>query len=150
MELDNAFKFALVLAWEDLQEISKPPSVRLEYDQEAGIPLDHLIVWADRPKGYQFLVCNYWTTATLAHPSGARFANGYHSEKLAQSLEFIMKNQDQFTRPADAGSSGLVLIYPPAEKDRADAAAWMSGIHGRATNHGGAAAEAGAALSAAR
>jgi hypothetical protein len=38
-----------------------------------------------------------------------------------------MKNQGQFTRPADAGSHGLVLLYPPNANDRAEAASWMKG-----------------------
>jgi hypothetical protein len=36
-----------------------------------------------------------------------------------------MKNQGQFTRAADAGRHGLVLLYPPDAKDRAEAATWM-------------------------
>ena len=150
MELDRAFQFALVLGWEDLLKITKPCSLRLEYQQEAGTSLDHLSVWSDRPKGYQFLICNFWTTTTSAHHRGARFANGYHSDQLAQSLDFIMKNQEQFTRPADAGSSGLVLTFPPADGDRAEAATWMSGVQSRATNLGGAAAVEGVTLLAGR
>ena len=156
MKLDSALEFALVLAWEDLQAITKSPSVRLEYRKDGGNPVDHLAVWADRPKGYQFLVCNYWTQATVAHPIGVRFANGYHSENLAQGLEFIMQKQDQFTRPDDAGSIGLILTYAPADQGRADAAIWMngargmSGIHGQASGVVVATAEAGVAVSAAR
>jgi len=44
---------------------------------------------------------------------------------LAANLDFIMKNQGQFTRAADAGRHGLVLLYPPDAKDRAEAATWM-------------------------
>jgi hypothetical protein len=44
---------------------------------------------------------------------------------LAQTLDFVMKNQGQFTRPADAGRHGLVLIYPPDGDDRIEAATWM-------------------------
>jgi hypothetical protein len=46
---------------------------------------------------------------------------------LAQTLDFVMKNQGQFTRPADAGRRGLVLIYPPDGDDRIEAATWMKG-----------------------
>jgi hypothetical protein len=51
-----------------------------------------------------------------------------------------MKNQDQFTHPADAGGHGLILIYPPAEDARAEAAAWMREVQGD-PNVGGAADE---------
>jgi hypothetical protein len=47
---------------------------------------------------------------------------------LAQSLLFVLKNQDEFTRPANAGRHGLVLIYPPDADDRIEAATWMKGV----------------------
>jgi len=53
---------------------------------------------------------------------------------LADSLGFIMNNQDQFTRPADAGRNGLVLIDPPAADERQEAATWMNQIRGRDAN----------------
>ncbi len=46
------------------------------------------------------------------------------------NLDFIMKNQSQFTRPVDACRDALVLVYPPTEDDRAEAATWMSGNYG--------------------
>jgi hypothetical protein len=128
MELDKALRLALIQSWEDILKVHNSCSVRIEYQQEAGAPLDYLSVWSDRPKGYQFLICNYWKTTTSAHARGARFANEYCSDQLAQNLDFIMENQDQFPRPADASRSGLVLIDPPSDKDRAEASSWMSGV----------------------
>lgn len=146
MELDKAFRFALVLAWEDLLKVAKPCSIRLEYQFEPDTFLDHLTVWLDKSGGYGDLVCDYWTGTSATHASGIDFRNGHHSVNLAQTLDFIMKNQDQFTHPADASRHGLVWIYPPAEEDRAEAATWMSAVHGGATNFGGAAAEEGVAF----
>ena len=119
MELDKALRLAVIRSWNDLTN-SHP--VRIEYQQETGTSLEHLSVWSDRPKGYQFLICNYGRTAESSEPSGTRFANGYHSDQLAQNLEFIMGHQDQFPRRADASRSGLVLIGPPSRKDQAEAA----------------------------
>jgi hypothetical protein len=106
--------------------------------------LDYLRIWLDRGRGYQRLVCDYWTWP--AHPSGVRFTNGYHSDGLGQTLDFIMKNQDQFTRRADACRDVFALIYPPTGDQRAEAATWRADSHGAATNFGGAADE-GAPLS---
>jgi hypothetical protein len=131
MELDKALQLAVIQSWEDILKVPNTCSVRIEYQQEAGTSLDYLSVWSDRPKGYQFLICNYWTTTTSAHVGGARFANGYRSDQLAQSVDFIMKNQDQFTRPADASRNGLVQINPPSGEDRAEAATWMSGFEAK-------------------
>jgi hypothetical protein len=141
MELDKAFRFAVVLAWEDLVKFSKPCSVRVEYLCEPGTALDYLSVWSVRAESEQDLVCDYWTWTSSAHPNGVRFRNGHSSDQLAWMLDLIMKNQDQFTRHADAGRHGLILIYPPAEDARAEAAAWMREVQGDPANVGGAADE---------
>jgi hypothetical protein len=60
---------------------------------------------------------------------------------LAETLDFIIKNQDQFTRPADASRDGLVLIYPPAGEERTEAATWLREVQGTTTNLAGAADE---------
>jgi hypothetical protein len=127
LELDKAFKYAVTLAWEDLMTPIEPRAIRVEYLCEAGSPLDHLSVWSVRAGGYQDLLCDFWASASLAHPSGACFGNRHSSDKLAETFDFIMKNQGQFTRPADAGRHGLVLLYPPDADDRAEAATWMKG-----------------------
>ena len=141
MELDTALQCAVILAWEDLMKASQPCSARVEYQGEPGTPLDYLSVWSVGARGYQDLVCDYWTWASTAHPRGVRFRNGHSSEQLAETLDFILQNQDQFTRRADACRDGLVLIYPPAGEERTEAAGWMREVQGATTNLAGAADE---------
>jgi hypothetical protein len=141
MELDKVLEFAVILAWEDLMKVTKPCSVRVEYQCAPGASLDFLRIWSDQGGGYQHLVCDYWTWTSSAHPSGVRFSSRYHSERLAQALDFILMNQDQFTRRADACRDGLVLIHPPTEDERIEASSWWGEVHGTATNFGGAADE---------
>ena len=128
LELDNDFRYAVTLAWKDLMNPTEPRSIRVEYLCEPGTALDHLSVWSVRAGGYQDLVCDFRASASLAHPSGACFGNRQSSDKLAAALDFIMENQGQFTRAADAGRHGLVLIYPPDANDRAEATAWMKAV----------------------
>lgn len=125
MELDKAFEYAVIAAWQDLTKVANPCSVRIEYECEPEASLDYLSVWAVKAGGYQDLVCDYWTWTSPAHASGVRFTKGYHSDGLGQTLDFIMKNQDQFTRPLDACRHGFVLIYPPTEDDRKEASVRM-------------------------
>jgi hypothetical protein len=125
LELDKAFQYAVTLAWEDLMTPIEPRAIRVEYLWEPGSPLDHLSVWSVRAGGYQDLVCDFRASAPLAHPSGACFGNRHSSDKLATALDFIMRNQGQFTRPADAGRHGLVLIHAPDADDRREAATWI-------------------------
>jgi hypothetical protein len=124
--IDQAFHYAVTFAWEEFQAI-RPRSIRVEYVCEPGAPLNHLSVWSARAGGYQDLVFDYRTWTSSAQPSGARVAKG-HPEGLAQTLDFIMQHQNQFTRPSDAGRHGLVLVYPPEGADRIEAATWIRGI----------------------
>ena len=128
LELDKAFQYAVTLAWEDLMKPIEPRSIRVEYLCEPGSPLDHLSVWSVRARGYQDLVCDYWTRVSSAHPTSMRFENGYYSDQLALTVEFILNNQDQFTRPADAGRHGLVQIHPSDADDRREASTWMRAV----------------------
>jgi hypothetical protein len=130
MELDKALEFAVILAWEDLVKLSDPSSVRVEYRCEPGTPLDRVTVWSTGAGGYQKRVCDSWTSASLTHPGGPHFRNGYCSDKLAKTLDFIMTNQGQFTRPADACREGSVLIHPPAAHDRSEAGIRLGAIRG--------------------
>jgi hypothetical protein len=134
MELDKALKFAVILAWEDLMKVTSPCTARVEYRCEPGTSVDYVNVWSVNAESQQQMVCDYWTWTSPAHPSGIRFSNGFQSDQLGQALDFIMKNQGQFTRRADASRDGLALIYPPTGDERTEAATWIKGVHGAPTN----------------
>ena len=130
MELDKAFEFAVILAWEDLAKTSVPCSVRAEYRGEPGTPVGRVSVWSSGASGDQQMVCDYWTAESLTHDGGPHFSNGYCSDKLAKTLDFIMTNQGQFTRVIGACRDGFVLIYPPAAGDRTEAVLRLGEMHG--------------------
>ena len=134
MELDKALKFAVILAWEDLMKVTSPCSARVEYRCEPGTSLVYLNVWSVDAEGHQNRVCEYWTSTSSAHPSGICFNSKFQSRQLGQALDFILMNQGQFTRSADACRDGLALIYPPTGDERTEAATWMKGVHGAPTN----------------
>ena len=139
MELDKALQFAVTVAWDDLMKAGEPSPVRVEYQGRPGMSLDNVSVWSAKAWGYHDLLCDYWTSASSGHPNGACFKNGHSSDKLVEALGFIMKNQDQFRRPLDAGGHGLVLIDPPALDDREEAVSWMNQVRGSDTNFASAA-----------
>ena len=134
MELDKALGFAVILGWDDLKKVSDACSARVEYQCEAGTSLDYVNVWSVDAEDHQNRVCEYWTGTSPAHPTGVRFTNSFQSDQLGQALDFILMNQGQFTRPADACRDGLALIYPPTADQIAEAATWMKGVHGAPTN----------------
>ena len=115
-------------------KVTNPCSARVEYRCAPGTALDYLSIWSVNAEGEQNMVCDYWTWTSSAHPRGICFNNKFHSQQLGLALDFILMNQDQFTRPADACPEGLALIYPPTGAERTEAATWMSGVPGAATN----------------
>ena len=125
MELDKAFELAVIFARDDWMKVTQPCSARVEYQREPETSLDYLSVWLVRAGGYQDLVCDYWTRSSSAHPTGVGFRNRHHSDRLAQTLDFVMKNQDQFSPclPSWPGSDR------PPEDERAEAATWMRQVH---------------------
>lgn len=133
MQLDKALEFAVILAWQDLMT-GRVLSARVEYESKRGLPVDFLTVWTLTSGGTQDRVCDYATCASPDHPMGVRFTNDYHSNALAQALDFIMKNQEQLTRPDDAWRPHLVLIQPPTPELAAEATAWMAGTRAAASN----------------
>lgn len=130
MEFDKGLELAVILGWKDLMTGDQLMSARVEYDSRQGTPVDSLSVWTVRSWGYQDRVCDYWTSASETHPVGLRFSNSHHSDALAKALNFIMKNQDEFTRPGDSGRAHLVRIQPPAADLITEAATWMEEIPG--------------------
>jgi hypothetical protein len=134
MELDNALEFAVVLGWNDLKKVADPSSARVEYRSAVGTAVDYLSIWSVDGEAKQNMVCDYWTWTSSAHPSGIRFNGKFQSAPLGLALDFILMNQDQFTRPADAFPEGLALVFPPTADELTKASTWMSGVHGAATN----------------
>jgi hypothetical protein len=133
MELDRALELAVVASWEDMVKPGDTCSVHVEYEKQSDSPLSSVMVWTIRNRGYGTLVCRYSVApSNSASPSfegpPVHFANSYYSKKFADTLDFVMRNQNRFTRPADRSIHGLVQIDCPSQEDRSDAAIWSQAI----------------------
>jgi hypothetical protein len=133
IELDRALELAVLSSWQDLIKAGEAPTVRVEYENVPDIPLKRLEVWTRKGRGYGTLVCRYSVAPPASATASAEvptilFANSYHSKMLADDLDFIMRNQDRFTRPSHRSLHGLVEIKAPSEKSLSDAAAWSQGL----------------------
>ena len=146
MELDKVLGFAVILGWDDLQKAGDMASARVEFQSAVGTALDYLSVWSVDAEGHQSMVCEYWTWTAPARTKRISFKKDINSPRLASALDFILMNQNQFTRPADAFAEGLELVDPPSADERAEAAAWMAGTHGTAMNVSPAVAETAAVI----
>ena len=121
--LEQILEYAIVASWKDLTHGVQPGLIHIEYDLAAGGTLDDLRIWSSITRGHWLLVCEYWMSPSNSHRSGVRFENGYHSEGLAHTLEFVMQHQKMFTLRTNLGRPGLLQIPPPSEAEIATAAA---------------------------
>jgi hypothetical protein len=124
MDFEKALAFAVISAWDYLVKPNDNSSIHIEYANVDGIPVASLQMWSTY-KGHGNRVCDY-----SVHPSGGsqlqgtQFSNPYGSQTLAETLDLIMLNQSQFTRPAGRGVNGLVRVAAPSQDLRASAAQW--------------------------
>ena len=129
MELDRALELAVASSWEELVKPGETCSVHVKYENMSPLPLGLLEVWTVKNRGYGTLVCRYSVEPSNSAPPASEgptilFANSYHSKRLSDNLDFILRNQSQFTRPPDRSIRGLVRIDCPSEESRNDAATW--------------------------
>lgn len=129
MELDQALELAVVASWGELAVPGESCTIHVEYVDLSELPVSSLEVWMIKNRGYGTLVCRY--SGAGSNSSEPRldvppmhFANSYRSKTLADSLDFIMRNQRQFSRPIDHSIHGLVQIDCPSKEDQNDAVAW--------------------------
>lgn len=133
MELDRAFELAVMSSWDELVKKAEPSSIHVEYENITGLPVTVVEVWTIRQRGYGTLAFRYTSPETLssvphAEVAEMQFSNSYRSDILANSLDFIMRNQTSFTRSPDHSIHGFIQIETPNELDREKAGLWLSSI----------------------
>ena len=129
MELDRALELAVVSSWNELVPPGDLSSVHVEYQNLSRLPVSSVEVWMIKKRGYGTLVCRCSASRSQPTPYPSEslpciFENNYRSTTLAGDLDFIMRNQDQFSRPAEHSIHGFVQIGAPSDEDRASANAW--------------------------
>lgn len=134
MKLDKALGFAVVLAWDDLQKATNLSSARVVFQSAVDTAVVYQSIWSVDAEGREGMLCDYWTWTSSAHSSGISFKKEFSSPRLGKALDFILMNQNQFTRPVDACPEGLTLVYPPTADELAKATAWLAGARGVSAN----------------
>lgn len=128
MDLDRALELAVVSAWNELAVSGEVCSIHVEYPDVSGLPLRSLQVWMIKNRGYGYLICNYSATRSgfpaPAEPLDIHFANSYCSQMLIRDLDFIIRNESQFSRPPIHSIHGLVQVDVPSTEERKSAAIW--------------------------
>jgi hypothetical protein len=131
MKLDNGqslnriLESAVIVSWADLMKAAKSGLIHLEYAFAPDSSLEYLKLWSSVTRGQWRLACEYWMSTSAFHVSGIHFENGFQSEGLAQTLEFIMQHQQAFSPSPDFGRTGLLQIQAPTGEESAEAARSM-------------------------
>jgi hypothetical protein len=115
--LEQILESVIVASWEDLTNGAQPGLIHIEYNLATDGTLGDLRILASVIRGRWLVVCEYWMSASSSHDSGARFENGYHSDGLAHTLEFVMQHQNAFGLPPSLGRAGLLQIPPPTQAE---------------------------------
>jgi len=121
--LNRVLESAIVVSWADLMHRTEAGLIHIEYGFAQGGTLDYLKVWSSITRGHWLLACEYWMSPSTFHATGISFDNGYQSEGLAHTLEFIMEHQDAFALPPNLGRQGLLQIPTPTQEESTAAAA---------------------------
>jgi hypothetical protein len=121
--LEQILESAIVASWKDLMNGAQPGLIHIEYDLTVGGNVDDLRIWSSVARGHWLLICEYGMSTSKSHSGGLRFDNGYHSESLAHTLEFVMQHQNAFALPPNLGRPGLLQIPRPTDAEIGAAAA---------------------------
>lgn len=128
MELDRALELAVISSWEEIVAPDEACAIHVVYEKLPDLAVNSLEVWKVKNRGYEGLVCGYSISRSDSGSERSaprlHFSNSYRSHTLANNLDFIMRNQCQFSRPADRSIHGLVQIDPPSDEDRKIANNW--------------------------
>jgi hypothetical protein len=124
--IEEALRSAMIAAWDDLSILTPLRAIRVEYQCEPGIYIDNVTIWLVREGGYQERVCDYRTGHFSQSRAGWRCWAKIHSAKLLGALDIILRHQDCFLLAPDASRNGLLIVFPPTERERAAAAVWLT------------------------
>jgi hypothetical protein len=124
--LDRLLESAVVQSWPDLMQNATSGLLHLEYVFAPDNSLDSLKLWSSTVWGQWNLVCEYWMSSSAFHDKGIHFKDGFQSEDLSHTLEFIMQHQHTFSPLPNLGRTGLLQIQVPTGGEPQAAATSLS------------------------
>lgn len=128
MELDRALELAVISSWEELVAPDESCSMHVVYENVSDLAVDSVEVWKVKNRGYEELVCRYSIPRSNSLAPRLHFVDAYHSEILASILDFIMRNQCQFSRSSVRSIHGLIQIDLPSDESRKIATVWSGSV----------------------
>src|SRR5690348_13498900 len=128
LEIEHVLQSAVILSWNELVSGSDS-MVHVEYATAPEPCLQYLKIWRTAKQTQWDLICEYWISAGSAGAPhiGLTFGRGYHSPRLTQILESILRHQGGIP-DALAGETALNLIVVglPTAQEKHSASRCMS------------------------
>jgi hypothetical protein len=124
--LDRLLEAAVIQSWPDLMKDGTFGLLNLEYVFAPDNSLDSLQIWSSDIRGQWNLVCDYRMSFSVVHDKGIHFKDGFRSEDLSHTLEFIMQHQRTFSPSPNLGRTGLLQIQRPTSEENLGAAKSLS------------------------
>lgn len=121
LNLDRVLEAAVTLSWSDLMPNPDAGLIHVEYNFGMAGDIAFLQLWSSEVRGFWHLVCTYCVSPSGPQRNDIQFENGNSSERLAETLNSVMRHQDAFQPPPDLGREGLLQIAAPSEADRTTA-----------------------------
>jgi hypothetical protein len=124
--IEKALRSAMIATWDELSIVTPPRAIRVEYQCEPGVCIDNVTIWLVREGGYQERVCDYRTGHFSQSRAEWRCWAKIRSAKLVGALDSILRHQEHFLLALDARPNGLLVVFPPTERERSAAAVWLA------------------------
>jgi hypothetical protein len=121
LNLDRVLEAAVTSSWSDLMPNAEAGLIHVEYNFGMASDIAFLQVWSSEVRGFWHLVCTCCISPSGPQRHDIQFENGYSTERLAATLNSVMRHQDPFQPPPDLGRKGLLQIAAPSEADRTTA-----------------------------
>jgi hypothetical protein len=131
LQIEQILESAVILSWNELLSGSDSAMVHVEYATAPEPCLQYLKIWRSAKQANWDLICEYWISAGSpgagAPRIGLTFGPSYHSPRMTEILETILRHQGQIP-DALCGETklNLIVVASPTPQERLGAARCIS------------------------
>ena len=119
-EIEHILESAVILSWKELLSGSDSATLHVEYATAPEPSLQYLKIWRSGKRGEWDLICEYWISAGSAGVPkiGLTFCAGYHSARLAEILENLLRHQSNVPDTLSGKTKlNLIILALPTQQE---------------------------------
>jgi hypothetical protein len=129
LQLEHVLESAVILSWNELLNGSDSAMIHVEYATAPEPCLQYLKIWQSTTRAKWDLICEYWMSAgSEGTPHiGLTFGAGYHSPRLTEILESILRHQGGIPDALSGQTKlNLIVVALPTAQERLSATRCIS------------------------